>query len=236
MIVIRNALVEDYEQIEAIMQQVQQMHVSWRSDIYCPCSPVLSLKFFQQLLKEHSLFVAEYDGVTAGVMILEQRHIENPTHVTMDILFVDTMAVDEKYRHKGIGHAFFDYVKTIKQQKNFDSIELQVNARNEDAMKMYAAILLTGLGDALTVNMRIVPNPGDGIVNAIGQVSGKDMGFSKNLFDSFCVIIKLVIGLFTSRLFYGIGPGTVIAVLATGRVIHIINQFTKYRLDTLAGL
>ena len=112
MIVIRNALVEDYEQIEAIMQQVQQMYVSWRSDIYCPSSPVLSLKFFQQLLKEHSLFVAEYDGVTAGVMILEQRHIENPTHVTMDILFVDTMAVDEKYRHKGIGHAFFDYVKT----------------------------------------------------------------------------------------------------------------------------
>lgn len=56
----------------------------------------------------------------------------------MDILFVDTMAVDEKYRHKGIGHAFFDYVKTIKQQKDFDSIELQVNARNEDAMKMYA--------------------------------------------------------------------------------------------------
>ena len=65
--------------------------------------------------------------------------------------------------------------------------------------------------------MRIVPNPGDGIVNAIGPVIGKDMGFSKNLFDSFCVIIKLVIGLFTSRLFYGIEPGTVIAVLATGR-------------------
>lgn len=84
--------------------------------------------------------------------------------------------------------------------------------------------------------MRIVPNPGDGIVNAIGPVIGKDMGFSKNLFDSFCVIIKLVIGLFTSRLFYGIGPGTVIAVLTTGRVIHIFNQFTKYRLDTLAGL
>lgn len=80
-----------------------------------------------------------------------------------------------------------------------------------------AAILLTGIGVALTVNMRIVPNPGDGIVNAIGPVIGKDMGFSKNLFDSFCVIIKLVIGLFTSRLFYGIEPGTVIAVLATGR-------------------
>lgn len=113
---------------------------------------------------------------------------------------------------------------------------IQPSTLSSQLITLSATILLTGIGVALTVNMRIVPNPGDGIVNAIGQVIGKDMGFSKNLFDSFCVIIKLVIGLFTSRLFYGIGPGTVIAVLATGRVIHIINQFTKYRLDTLAGL
>ena len=113
---------------------------------------------------------------------------------------------------------------------------IQPSTLSSQLITLSAAILLTGIGVALTVNMRIVPNPGDGIVNAIGPVIGKDMGFSKNLFDSFCVIIKLVIGLFTSRLFYGIGPGTVIAVLATGRVIHIFNQFTKYRLDTLAGL
>lgn len=113
---------------------------------------------------------------------------------------------------------------------------IQPSTLSSQLITLSATILLTGIGVALTVNMRIVPNPGDGIINAIGPVIGKDMGFSKNLFDSFCIIIKLVIGLFTSRLFYGIGPGTVIAVLATGRVIHIINQFTKYRLDTLAGL
>lgn len=138
MIRIRHAASEDYEQIEIIMQQVQQMHVSYRPDVYCSCSPVLSEEFFHQFLKEQSLFVAEYDGMTAGVMILEHRHIENPTHVTKDTLFVDTMAIEEKYRHKGIGHAFFNYVKAIRRQKGYDSIELQVNARNEDAMKMYA--------------------------------------------------------------------------------------------------
>ena len=143
MIRIRHAASEDYEQIEMIMQQVQQMHVAWRPDVYCACSPVLSEEFFHQLLKEQSVFIAEDNGMTAGVMILEHRHIENQAHLTKDILFVDTMAVDEKYRHKGIGHAFFNYVKDIKHQKGYDSIELQVNARNEDAMKMYADYCFT---------------------------------------------------------------------------------------------
>ena len=113
---------------------------------------------------------------------------------------------------------------------------IQPSTLPSQIITLAVAILLTGIGAALTVNMKIIPNPGDGIVNAIGQVIGKDMGFSKNLFDSFCVIVTLVIGLFSSRLFFGIGPGTVIAVLATGRVIHIFNQLTKHKLDTLAGL
>ena len=34
---------------------------------------------------------------------------------------------------------------------------------------LFLAIICTGIGAALTVNMDIVPNPGDGIVNAIAK-------------------------------------------------------------------
>lgn len=98
------------------------------------------------------------------------------------------------------------------------------------------AIILTGIGAALTVNMKIVPNPGDGIVSAIAEVIHKDMGFTKNLFDCFCVVITLIIGIFTSRLFYGIGLGTLIAVLGTGRVIALWNRHTKEKLCGMAGI
>lgn len=77
---------------------------------------------------------------------------------------------------------------------------IQPSTLPSQIITLAVAILLTGIGAALTVNMKIIPNPGDGIVNAIGQVIGKDMGFSKNLFDSFCVIVTLVIGLFSSFL------------------------------------
>ena len=39
---------------------------------------------------------------------LMYRHVETPVHVTKDIIFIDSMAVDESYRKKGVGHAFFD--------------------------------------------------------------------------------------------------------------------------------
>lgn len=40
-----------------------------------------------------------------------------PVHVTKDIIFIDSMAVEEQYRGKGIGHAFFDFLKKLKEEK-----------------------------------------------------------------------------------------------------------------------
>ena len=44
---------------------------------------------------------------------------------------------NEKYRGKGIGHKMFEFLKTMKVEKNMDGIELQVNARNRAAYEMY---------------------------------------------------------------------------------------------------
>ena len=57
--------------------------------------------------------------------------------ITKDVLFVSTMAVEEAYRDKGIGHQFFEKVKQLKAEKGCDTIELQVNARNKKAYEMY---------------------------------------------------------------------------------------------------
>lgn len=73
-----------------------------------------------------------------GVMGLVFRHIETPSHVTRDIILIDSMAVDENHRGMGIGHLFFEKVRQIKEQKRCDGIELQVNAKNQAAYQMYA--------------------------------------------------------------------------------------------------
>ena len=40
--IIRLARPEDYRQVEGMMQQIQQLHVDWRPDIYQPCAVVMS--------------------------------------------------------------------------------------------------------------------------------------------------------------------------------------------------
>ena len=69
---------------------------------------------------------------------MKYYHIESPNQVTRNIIFVDSMAVDEKYRGKGIGHAFFDFLKNLKNERGYDGIELQVNAKNKTAYKIYS--------------------------------------------------------------------------------------------------
>lgn len=134
---VRNAERKDYEAVVNIMGQVQEMHVKWRPDIYKTNKEMIPADKFAGLLKEVTFFVAEADGMVVGVMGIAFRHIENPSHVTRNVIFIDSMAVDEKYRGRGIGHLFFEKAKQIKEERHCDAVELQVNAKNKAAYEMY---------------------------------------------------------------------------------------------------
>ena len=82
-----------------------------------------------------------------------------------------------------------------------------------------AAIVLTGIGAALTVGMRLIPNPADAFADVIGMKLHKNFGFGKNVFDLTCVGVTTTIGLALAGHLIGIGPGTLCAMIFTGRVI-----------------
>ena len=87
-----------------------------------------------------------------------------------------------------------------------------------------AAIVLTGIGAALTLGMKLVPNPGDGVVAAIAQAIGKPVGTAKNIVDISCVFVTTITSLILSGKIYGIGIGTLVAMLGVGRVISFVNR------------
>ena len=136
--IIRNAQIEDYPAVRYIFNQVQTLHVEWRPDIYKPNEDLLPPDTFQKLVEGKNFYVAEVNGTVVGILELLFRHIESPAHVTRNIVFIDSMAVDEAYRGMGVGHRFFEKVKEIKEQNHLDGIELQVNAKNKAAYEMYA--------------------------------------------------------------------------------------------------
>lgn len=101
---------------------------------------------------------------------------------------------------------------------------------------LFFAIVVTGIGAATMVNMKLVPNPADALAAMIGDKLGKGMGIGKNVFDVTCFCTSGIIGLVFTRHIIGLGIGTVLAVIFTGRVIAVYNYFLKHPMQNLAGI
>ena len=88
---------------------------------------------------------------------------------------------------------------------------------------MLILAIITGIGASLTVGMKIVPNPADGLASVFGETCHKGFGFGKNLFDGISIVISLIIGFVFTGGILGIGLGTVISMIFTGRVIALLE-------------
>ena len=89
---------------------------------------------------------------------------------------------------------------------------------------LLGAILLTGVGIILTVGARFVPNPGDGMAQAIARRTKKSLGFSKNLLDIGSFLVAAALGFIFRGGLMGVGIGTVVTMLLTGRVVAWLQK------------
>ena len=98
------------------------------------------------------------------------------------------------------------------------------------------AVMLIGVGTSLSLNMRLVPNTGDGIVRGLAEFFRIRVGLMKNIFDSSCCLFSLILGLVLTGRIVGIGLGTLVAALGVGRVIALCNRLFGASLCRLAGV
>ena len=98
---------------------------------------------------------------------------------------------------------------------------------------LITAVLFTGIGAAVTVNMHIVANPGDAFVAAVSDRIHKSMGLTKNIVDIICVCLSCCIGLIFSGRISGVGPGTLVSMIMVGRVIAGFNLLLKDKMATI---
>lgn len=75
-ITIRFAEEKDYNQVEKIMKQVQEMHTEWRPDIYKNVESLLPLDMYMDYVNNRELIVATLDsGDVVGILIYVTRNI-----------------------------------------------------------------------------------------------------------------------------------------------------------------
>ncbi len=96
------------------------------------------------------------------------------------------------------------------------------------------SVICVGTGAALSLDMRIIANPGDGLVQAVSDRSGISLGLTKNIIDITCVTATCILTLAVAHRIIGVGIGTVAAMLGIGRVIAIVNILFGERLIPLA--
>ena len=88
-------------------------------------------------------------------------------------------------------------------------------------------------GAALSLDMRLIANPGDGLVQAVSDRTGIDLGLSKNIVDITCVTLTCILSMTVSHRILGVGIGTLIAMLGIWRVIALVNKLLGDRLALL---
>ena len=92
---------------------------------------------------------------------------------------------------------------------------------------LLTAIAFTGIGAAMSLDMRIIPNP-------IADCVRKEVGFTKNCVDVVNILISTFIGLFFAGHLAGVGIGTILAVIGVGRVISVFNRLFYEKMNRLA--
>ena len=106
----------------------------------------------------------------------------------------------------------------------------------QNFLLLLVATLLVGVGAAITVDMRLIPNPPDGMMHVISERTGKDLGLIKNIIDAICVCISLVLDLTSSGKLVSVGVGTVVGMIFLGRVIYLFNRLFRKKMENLAGI
>ncbi|MGN0071822.1 MAG: YitT family protein [Atopobiaceae bacterium] len=101
----------------------------------------------------------------------------------------------------------------------------------EAYLLLAAALICSTLGVYFSVNCEIVVTPTDAIVRTISDVFPIKFALAKNGFDLSMIAISVILCLALSKPFYGVGPGTLISVLAMGRLIAVWAHLWQPKMD-----
>ena len=157
---------------------------------------------------------------------LKTRHTHSPLKV---ILLMDFLQIPLSIVFTRFLNMFAATIPDLSSLGVQPAVELSIRF-----VILIAAIICTGIGAAMSLNMRLIPNPGDGIVQTIADAIHKNVGFTKNLFDLTNIAITVSLSLIFTGHIVGVGVGTILAMIGVGRTIAVFNHFTYSKMHILA--
>ena len=130
---------DDISQAAKLIIPLYNTMLENRKDIFIPKEENWEEYINNRINNENFVLLAAYvDSNIVGVCTCEIKHCGDGVETyTRDILFIDYIAVNEKYRRLKIGTKLLNETKRIAKENNISTVELNVWGFNESAINFY---------------------------------------------------------------------------------------------------
>lgn len=179
------------------------------------------------------LGVAAINSVPYGLSQMTSLSLGTWTTIMYVVFIILQLCIYKKLDIKVILQIPFSYLMGLLLDFYDSLMNFTINSIYVSFFLLIIAILLTALGAYLVVSMDFVPNPADGIVNALSFSLHKEFGQVKWMFDCVMICVTTVITLLISGQIIGIGIGTIFSALFIGRIIQVYTRLFGDYLNAL---
>lgn len=142
---IREAIKNDYVDINNLAKEVHKLHVENRPDIYLDVDNPLMKDRFEDLLNNSTtkIFVVEDIDNKALIaystfQIVHQKNIH--LLVPSKFIYIDDFCVKSSSQGTGIGKLLFNHIVDYAKSEGASSMQLTVSEFNKKAVKFYEAL------------------------------------------------------------------------------------------------
>lgn len=190
---------------------------------------ILILGFGVILNTKTNLGVAAINSAPYALSEMSQLTLGNWTTILYIVFVSVQLIIYRRIDIKVILQIPFSYVMGVLLDFYNFMIAFVPDNLFESIIMVFIAIICTGIGVYFVVSMDFIPNPPDGLVNALAYLFKKDFGTIKWIFDCCMMSITVILTLVLEGYIIGIGIGTVITALLLGRFIKLFSSyFNKY--------
>lgn len=137
--IIRDMTFDDYQDVDELMQQLHNIHVKGRPDLYREMEHPYSKEEYEELVRNLEVvsILAEEDARIAGLCIVCLR--DRSGMVEMKTAYMDDLIVSESYRGRGIASRLFSEAEKRVKLMGAKRRDLMVWSFNDDARAFYEA-------------------------------------------------------------------------------------------------
>lgn len=141
--IIREATTNDYEKLDRLANQLHELHVKERPDLFAKIEHLYSAEKYDNMLEDPNriLLLAEIEDKVVGVCIVGVR--DQSMMVNLRNAYIRDLVVDESYRHQGIAKKLFVEAEKRAKAAGAVRLDLQVSAFNEGAIHLYEELGMT---------------------------------------------------------------------------------------------